>query len=223
MGGFGSGRPRTRTGGTVESVRALEISKLYHSGALLDGRSCNWIWSYGGNETARIGLSLRADTLRLSYRFRCSGGEWEPIEQAVPIVWRPCRFGGARPYFRCRGIVNGHECLRTVTRLFGSDKYFLCRHCYRLSYGCQHEDRWDRALRRANKIRMKLGGEPGTCSAFAERPKGMRYRTYDRLREQACQSEGLAEERLEILVARLLKVDRNLSRQTKGKKGQFWR
>jgi hypothetical protein len=38
--------------------------------------------------------------------------------------------------------------------------YFLCRHCYRLAYASQREDRYDRALRRANNIPFGLAGSP---------------------------------------------------------------
>jgi hypothetical protein len=37
-------------------------------------------------------------------------------------------------------------------------------------------------LRRANKIRMALGGEPGTAHWIADKPKGMWQRTYQRKR-----------------------------------------
>ena len=57
--------------------------------------------------------------------------------------------------------------------------------CYRLSYTSQSEEGWDRSLRRAGKIRKRLGGEDGTATAFPARPKVMWQRAYERLREQA--------------------------------------
>ena len=40
-------------------------------------------------------------------------------EQPTQIVWMPCRFGGARPYFVCPGIVNGIACGRRVAKRSG--------------------------------------------------------------------------------------------------------
>jgi hypothetical protein len=71
-----------------------------------------------------------------------------------------------------------------VVKLYGAARYFLCRHFYRLSYTSQREDRYDRGLRQANKIRARLGGEPGAESPLPRRPKGMHERTDVRLRSQ---------------------------------------
>jgi hypothetical protein len=39
-------------------------------------------------------------------------------------------------------------------------------------------------LRRANKLRTGLGGEPGTGAMIAQKPRGMHWKTYDaRVRE----------------------------------------
>jgi hypothetical protein len=102
-------------------------------------------------------------------------------------------FGGWRRYFRCPG------CGRRAMKLYGAGRHFRCRHCCRLAYASQREDRFDRALRRANNIRMRIGGEPGMLSARTRaRPKGMHQRTYERLRSETVEAEMRAQERLAI-------------------------
>jgi len=61
-----------------------------------------------------------------------------------------------------------------------------------MAYYSQSEDKADRALRRANKIRRALGGEPGTASWIAPKPKGMWQRTYQRKRWKIQESETQA-------------------------------
>jgi hypothetical protein len=134
----------------------------------------------------------------------------------------PCRFGGVRPYFVCPGVVSGIICRRRVAKLYGAGAHFLCRHCYRLAYASQREDRYDRALRRANSIRVRLGGEPGMASQFPARPKGMHQQTYERLQSAVLNAEILAEERLGIALARLVGVDRCKPRSTGRLRKEFW-
>jgi hypothetical protein len=136
-----------------------------------------------------------------------AGGEWQDVD--VRIVRIPCRFGGARPYFICPGVVNGITCGRRVAKLHGAGRYFLCRHCYRLAHASQRESEWDRTLRRANKIKRRLGGEPGMAAPFPQKPKGMWNRTYERLQDEVIDAEILAEEVFEIQAQRLLaRIDR---------------
>jgi hypothetical protein len=158
------------------------------------------------------------DRVHLSYRWRVTGGEFQDVEETVRIVRAPCRFGGSRPYFICPGIVNSVTCGRRVAKLHGSGRYFLCRHCYRLAHASQSESKWDRALRRANKIRQRLGGDPGMASPFPSRPKGMWRRTYDRLQEQAFEAEMVADQFFEIGAQRLLARIDNRKR-----KWRLWR
>jgi hypothetical protein len=125
------------------------------------------------------------------------------------------------PYFICPGVVNGVACGRRVAKLFGPRRYFLCRHCYRLVHASQSESEWERALRRANRIRQRLGGEPGTVAPFPQRPKGMWRRTYERLRSYAFAVELLADSAFEVRAGRLL-ARLESQRPSTNRKGNFW-
>jgi hypothetical protein len=126
------------------------------------------------------------------------------VAETVLIVRVACRFGGARPYFICPGVVNGVACGRRVAKLHGPGRYFLCRHCYRLAHASQGEGAWDRTLRRADKIRQRLGGAPGMAAPFPPKPKGMWRRTYQRLRDRAFEDEMQADEAFARQAERLL-------------------
>jgi hypothetical protein len=109
-----------------------------------------------------------------------------------------------------------------VTKLYGASTHFLCRHCYWLAYASQREDRYDRALRRANKIRRRFGEESGTAS-FPARPKGMHRQTYDRLQSVVLKAEILADERLVLVFARLQRRESRSERLSSNRpKKEFW-
>jgi hypothetical protein len=204
MGGLGSGRPSGSGRDKVEACRSIDINRLHKTGCLIAGWSGGWQWTRDGEKVAWIDLRAEADRLHLAYRVRIAGGEWQDVEESVCIVRVPCRLGGARSYFICPGLVNGVACGRRVAKLHGPGRYFLCRHCYRLAHASQSERGWDRALRRANKIRHRLGGDPGMAAPFPKKPKGMWRRTYERLREQVFEAEMLADEAFAVSAERLL-------------------
>jgi hypothetical protein len=58
---------------------------------------------------------------------------------------------------------------------------FACRHCYQLAYASSREDSGGRATRRADKLRVRLGWEPGILNGNGSKPKWMRWRTFERL------------------------------------------
>jgi hypothetical protein len=204
MGGFGSGRPSGSGRDKVEECRLLDVIELSRAGCLKPRWSGAWQWIRDGEKVAWINMHVDSDRLRLSYRVRVAGGEWEDVAETVRIVGAPCRFGGARPYFICPGVVNGATCGRRVTKLHLSGRYFRCRHCYSLTYASQSEDALGRSLRRANKIRARLGGDPGMASRFPGRPKGMWARTYEHLRQQALDAEIRASQAIASNTGRLL-------------------
>ena len=81
-----------------------------------------------------------------------------------------------------------------MTKLQLLGRYFLCRHCNALAYASQYEQPWQRALRRANKLKQRLGIGVGIAEPFPEKPKGMWVRTYGCLLNEILQAEMLAKE-----------------------------
>ena len=217
MGGFGSGRPSGSGRDKVEHSRSIDVNRLHKAGCLTPGWTGGWQWTQDGEQVASINLRAEPDRLNLSYRVQIAGGDWESIEEPVRIVRVRCRFGGARPYFICPGVVNGITCGHRVAKLHGPGRYFLCRQCYRLGHASQSEDQWDRTLRRANKIKQRLGGDPGMAAPFPPKPKGMWRLTYDRLRAETFDAEMRADEAFAIYAERLMRRIDN----PKGKR-RFW-
>ena len=92
------------------------------------------------------------------------------------IVRTPCNLGGSRAWFICPAV----GCGRRVAILYGGG-IFACRRCYRLAYASSREDACDRATRRADRLRARLDWEPGILNGGGEKPKWMRWRTFERL------------------------------------------
>jgi hypothetical protein len=202
----------------VESCRSLDINRLHRDGCLEFGWSGSWQWMRDGERVACISISAEAGRMVLSYRYRQNGGDWHDVEEHIRIEYVPCRFGGCRPYFICPGVVDGVTCGRRVAKLHGSGRYFLCRHCYCLAYASQSEGTLDRAIRRASKIRQRLGGDSGDVAPFPQKPKGMWQRTYERLREDAIEAETVANQAFTAQAERLV-AGLNRRQRRRG----FWR
>lgn len=176
MGGMGSGRGQ-RGKNTTSDMQPLDIRRLHRAGLLTSGRVFSWQWTICGREVASIQMRSEADRLVLIYRNRNHGGEWQPMEYSVCLEWTNCTLGGRRPWFLCP--TNG--CRRRVAILFGGS-VFACRHCQKLVYECQREAEDDRAIRRYNTIRRRLGWKAGFLNGYGGKPTGMHWRTYERLK-----------------------------------------
>jgi hypothetical protein len=181
MGGIGSGRRYQCGRDTTSDLRSLDLKYLQREGLLTPGRSCSLTWTRLGQTEASISVRAEADRLVLNYRHQSGGNDWRPMECAVPLNWSTCDFGGRRAWLLCPA----DGCGRRVTRLYlGSAGNSACRHCYGLVYACQRESADDRATRRVDKIRERLGWEPGIMYGSGRKPKGMHWRTFERLEAQ---------------------------------------
>jgi len=178
MGGFGSGR-RQQGKDTTSDMQSLDIRRLQRDGLLMPGRAFNWNWSSNGKEVASIQMRTEVDCVIFNYRSRSNGGVWHPMEYPVYLEWTGCNLGGRRAWFLCPS----QGCCRRVAILYGGS-VFSCRHCHKLAYQCQRETDDDRAMRRAGTIRRRLGWVAGIANPKGGKPKGMHWRTFERLKAE---------------------------------------
>jgi len=162
---------------TTDQYQRIEVGFLRRYGYLRAGASFTLRWNRNGIETGSIHGCTTWNSIVLSYRHQRLGSEeWQQKEYPVELVRTPCHYGGERTWFLCPA----RGCGRRVGVLYGGG-IFACRHCHQLVYESQREQPHDRALRRAQAIRMKLGGSGSMAEPFPDKPKGMHWRTYERV------------------------------------------
>ena len=158
----------------------LDIRKIQRAGLLVPGRSFGWKWTRNGEKIASINLRTDCDAplskVTLHYRTRPHGGEWKDMNYPVYVSWTGCNYGGQRVWWLCPAV----GCGRRVAVLYGGSVY-ACRHCHMLAYSTQREQAHDRAGSRADTIRKRLSWDAGILNLPGGKPKGMHWRTFDRL------------------------------------------
>lgn len=210
MGGAGSGRRyRSNTKTTVETCHAIDVRRWRRDGLLRPGNWFTWTWSRNGEERASIGVHVHDDRVELSYISQAGTQEPRQLRYTVSLARTGCTYGGHRPWFICPGVVNGRACDRRVAKLSLGGTYFLCRHCYGLTYESRREGAMDRARSRSQAIRVRLGGSASLIEPLPSKPKGMHWRTYDRLCRRAVEAD---EESMLGLQAWLEWADKRINR-----------
>lgn len=208
MGSYGSGGRGGKS--TTNDMHVLDIRKIQRAGSLVLGRSFGWQWSRGGNRTASVSMRADFDSVNLSYRIRDFDGEWRDLEYQIRLAWTPCHYGGRRAWWLCPGA----GCGRRVATLFGGTMY-ACRNCQHLAYRSQREKNHDRARKRANAIRKRLGWVPGIVNSNGDKPKGMHWATFLRLQAEhdLCVGKALSgmSATLDLVTGRLNAIGRALS------------
>lgn len=205
MGGTNSGRRGGRP--TADGCPSIDMALLRRRRAMAPGCFGALEWSLNGQPYASVGYRTQANLLILNYRHRphCPWGDgaWEDVEERIILAWEPCRFGGQRPFSVCPG------CGRDVLKLYVRGRT-RCRQCFGLAYHSQRQDCSGRLRNRADKIRKKLCGEPGgLMTDLPPKPKGMHWRTYDRLIREIEDFEG---QLIQMLASWLGRREAKLSR-----------
>lgn len=104
----------------------------------------------------------------------------------IPIAWTPAGFGGQRPWFVCASC-GGH-----VLVVYYVDGAWVCRRCGNLVYASSRETKFCRALRKAHKIRRRIGASLNLLEnpTRTGKPKGMHWNTYSRLVREALEADN---------------------------------
>lgn len=176
MGGLGSGRYYCWSSKpTLEDYQALDVRWLNRKNMLAPCREFTCSWTRGYEKTASISIFVKdRHSIFLIYKSRNQEYKWTTHCYEVQLVWTQCNYGGTRPWFLCP------SCRRRIAVLYGG-AVFVCRHCCMRSYKSQSESATDRACRRADKIREKLQWELGILNGKQLKPKGMHWKTFNRL------------------------------------------
>lgn len=175
---LGAGRPGWRR--KCEQSLPLDVRVLHRHGRLQAGGVFPWRWTWSNTEESAgtISIASREASVELRYTWTPSAGAPQHKAYSVELERTPCRYGGTRPWFRCPW------CSRRVALLYGlsSDGYFGCRLCLRLAYMSEAESRTDRILRKLHKLEANLGED-------GEKPKWMRWRTFERICERCAAAD----------------------------------
>ena len=158
MGGWSSGRYRTRNAGAVEATLRIDMRALRRRGFLKPGCtvSGSWGWSLRGEACASVCLVVELNepdgggVLRLDYEHA-----GVPRCDSVPIVAAPCRYGGHRFYFVC-AVTN----LRCEVLAFARGRW-ASRRAQKLAYYSQSETTLGRLQRASTKAESRALGTDG--------------------------------------------------------------
>lgn len=197
-----------------ERVRLQDGLKLNLNTLLRDGfgKTGEWRqrtiqWSYVGTgeviASGSLEMDLQSDdgaraVLRLGR-----------LEQFIRLRREPRRFGGGQWYFVCPSTGQ----LASVLWYPPRASKFSSRQTWgrRVAYGSQFQAPHDRALTRAQDIRTRLGGPEYAAlidGLSPPKPKGMRWRTYDRLIAKSEAYERICNLHIAYFVERLKRHER---------------
>ena len=95
----------------------------------------------------------------------------------VDLTTTACNFGKHRYWFTCP------YCKGRKATLYLGNSGLACRKCYRLAYPVENKTRSDRAVYCAFKINDLLGFT-GDIDCLGDKPKGMHWKTFNRLIEK---------------------------------------
>lgn len=185
---YGAGRPAHNT--KAESVPRVDVRLWARSGYFDRASYFTCGWNRGGEPSGNITVQSSQDSATLIYRIKdFHSDEWQDKRQVIPVVRTACGYGGNRKWFECP------VCQRRCELLYLRAYRFACRKCQRVAYTSQSGGPMDRLMHKSHKLKARI--DEG-------KPKGMRWRTYERIWDQVHEIEKLADDYFAVRCAALV-------------------
>src|SRR6185295_8365327 len=186
------GRSRSRV--DLQEGLSLNINRLVRLKFITPGGSAGpyyltWSYSYSGEKIATAILTSDHSSSNVGWLHIRVGD----LVQRIATQCQDRHFGGGQWYFVCPCT---HR-LCSVLWLPAGARRFASRQTWgrQVAYHSQFQTRHDRALSKAQAIRAKLGGPnwAGIDEFDPPKPRGMRWRTYNRLVAISRDQEAIAD------------------------------
>lgn len=181
MGGYLSGR-QASSRPSIEDHYSIDVCLLYRRGFLEPGVE-NVFWFPDGYEVL---IACRTNyrgwplCITVVYLSRLPEGKVRLMKEVIGVEMVDVLNGRAqRPYFHCPKLG------KRVGVLILGNKGFAHRTYYRYLYRIQRQGHFDRSVTSGRKVKEKLGGSDREAATDPpDRPKGMQWKTFNRLRKK---------------------------------------
>lgn len=171
----------------VADIPSIVVADLYPRGK---PQKLHRAWDFGGDVIVEIFLTAGEAAVEYRVTKQVPGKQLEEVEDEVRVSWTYPHFGGRRAWIHC----TRSRCGQRTNRLYLDGADLVCRSCAGIRYASKDRPAHERARIRADKIRVRLGGEPGPAGPLPLRPHGKHRRTFRRLLEELIEAEELAEQ-----------------------------
>lgn len=162
---------------------SMDINILNKHKALATGAIFSIIWGDTENSVNTAAVTVKEGYLEVLHQYKSDTRLGACVDSTIYLTHTRCNYGSRRPWFLCP------SCDGRVAKLYSLESGFLCRKCSDMPYESQSESRRDRSLRKARKIRARLGVDASLFVPVILPPKGVNWKTFDRLRKKLEKAE----------------------------------
>lgn len=188
VGSMGSGRQPYAFRKTTEDYLSVDIRAWCRDGMVTPGNKTCWQWSRRDKPYATLSIAVGIKELVLR-PLETESMSFRGDSYGIELDWTGCTLGGKRIWFLCP------LCQNRVAILYWG-QCVGCRKCFDLAYASERENGFDKAARRAGWLRKRLCWVPGILNPTGGKPKGMHWRTYNRLISEYDRHIGISYEEI---------------------------